>query len=306
MSRKLRNRIWIFFASLLLLTGSLAAPEDARPETPGRDGLLRLHQIDIGCGDAYLLTLDDTVILVDCGSDTTAPISAGYHNYPLFEYLEGSGIDHVDVHIVTHWHNDHDYNVNFIGALYYTADTLVYGPSPELYKPLQPLAGGTYRQMKEGDRLTFGALSLLCVSPEYREIIPGDRNMDCLNFIITYGRVRIMFTGDFLHWSLSKRWGDEIRDVDILSFPHHGIRTDEVSPTVYKLVNPRLILIPGQAYGTARSFAIHQCYVGKEAVYLCAGDGHILCTTDGREIWYATGVAPGTFPLGEVLPPRDS
>ena len=272
---------------------------------PAEDGLLRIHQINIGCADAYLLTLGETVVLVDCGSDITEPIALHYHNTPLFEYLGGSGIDHVDAHIVTHWHNDHDYNVNYIGEIYGRAETVVYGPSPALYDELQPLAAGSYQQMKEGDRLNIGGIDLLCISPAWKEIIPGDRNIDSLNFIITYGKVRILFTGDYMQRTLLQRWKEEIDNIDIISFPHHGIRLNEVPVEVYKLVNPRLVLIPGNSYGEVRNFAIHTCYIGKNAVYLCGMDGHILCTTDGESIWYQTNVVPGTFPVGQMLPERE-
>ena len=282
--------------------------QDARPATPTDlpKELLRLHQINIGCADAYLLTLGDTVILVDCGTDSTVPIARGVTNYPLFEYLEASGIDHVDYHFVTHWHNDHDYNVNSIGRLYGTGDTIVYGSSANLYWELDPLYTGTYKQLVDDDRLTVGDLDIHCISPEWFDRIPGDRNRDSLNFIVTYGDVRIMFTGDYIQDSLRKRWPEEIRDIDVFSFPHHGIRLHEQSAAVYKIIDPRLILIPGNERGTVRSYAIHDAGAlhCEEAVYLCARDGNILVSTDGKNIWYATEVEPGTLPLGEQLPPR--
>ncbi len=268
--------------------------------------LLRLHQINIGCGDAYLLTLGDIVILVDCGSDTTLPIAQGVWNYPLFDYLEASGIDHVDYHFVTHWHNDHDYNVNRIGRLYGTEDTVVYGCSPSLYSELEPLYIGTYRQLIDGDHLTVGDLDILCVSPAWFDRIPGDRNVDSLNIIITYRDVRIMFTGDFIQDSLRKRWPEEIKEIDIFSFPHHGLDTYGQSPAVYRIIDPRVILIPGNELGSVKAYAMHDAYAAnsRDAVYLSSRNGNILVTTDGSNIWYSSDVEPGTLPLGELLPPR--
>lgn len=268
--------------------------------------LLRLHQINIGCADAYLLTIGETVILVDCGTDSTVPISQGIRNAPLFDYLAAVGIDHVDYHFVTHWHNDHDYNVNSLGRLYGTDDTIVYGNSARLYKELDPLVKGTYKQLIDGDRLTVGPLEILCVGPEWFDRLPGDRNKDSLNFIVTYRNVRIMFTGDFIQDSLRKRWPDEIKNIDVFSFPHHGIRLHEQSAKVYKIIDPRLILIPGNERGTVRSYAIHDAGAAgcEEALYLCARDGNILVTTDGINIWYATEVEPGDLPKGSLLPPR--
>ena len=278
----------------------------AEPPEPDPESLLRIHQIAIGCADAYLLTISDTVILVDCGSDTTAPISMGFHNYPLLEYLAASGIDHVDVHFVTHWHNDHCYNVNVLGNLYGTEDTVVYGPSPSLIKELSPLAAGTYRQLKDGDRLTVGPLDILCVGPQYKEDITGTFNADSLNLIVTYGSIRAFFDGDFIQTSILKRWKDEITDLDIVSFPHHGINLEEQSPQVYRVLNPRVVLIPSLERGKIRQFALQTAQCRQEAVYLSSRDGHILVNTDGINIWYSINVTPGETPLGTLLPPRDT
>ena len=297
-------------AILLLLILALASccPGASGMAESGPDPereLLRLHQINIGSGDAYLMTVGGIVILVDCGTNITVPISDNAGNPPLFDYLAASGIDHVDVHFVTHWHNDHCYNVDLLSALYGTEDTVVYGPSAEILKALSPLPFGTYRQLKDGDRLTVGPLDILCVSPPFKENLSGQSNSQSLNFIVTYSDIRIMFTGDFMDWSLLRRWGDTLADIDILSFPHHGINNPiAVTEPVYKLVNPHLILVPGGERGIVRDFALNRAYAQTDPVILCTKDGNILVSTDGTGIWTATQVEPGTFPLGEPLPPR--
>ena len=295
--------ILLLILSLVLCCLSTSGMAESGPD-PERE-LLHLHQINIGSADAYLLTVGDIVILVDCGTNITVPISSNANNPPLFNYLAASGIDHVDVHFVTHWHNDHCYNVDRLSELYGTEDTIVYGPSANILKDLSPLPVGTYRQLKDGDRLTVGPLDILCVSPPYKEILSGDNNSQSLNFIVTYYDIRIMFTGDYMDWSLVRRWGDTLADVDILSFRHHGINNPiAVTEQVYKLVNPHLILVPGGERGIVRNFALNKAYAQTDPVIYCTRDGNILVSTDGTGIWTATQVEPGTFPLGEPLPPR--
>ena len=283
--------------------------EDGAPDpdpVPDESRLLRLHQINIGYGDAYLLTVGDLVVLVDCGTNTTDPVETGRINYPLFNYLEGSGIDHVDVHFVTHWHNDHCYNVNMIGERYGTENTVVYGVTETLLKDFDPLVAGTYRQLKDGDRLTIGPLDVLCVGPEYKEDIRGNRNIDSLNIVITYGDISMMFTGDFIQSGILKRWWDEVTDIDILKFPHHGAEIQETPTSAYRVINPRLVLVSSNERGIVRDYALHYAHTPCEAVYLCYRDGHVLVSTDGKDIWYAVNVTPGTFPLGTLLPPRNN
>ena len=293
---------------LLLLLAACFFPAGYGESAPDPDrDLLRLHQIYIGSGDAYLLTVGDTVILVDCGTNITSPISDNVNNPPLFTYLEASGIDHMDAHFVTHWHNDHCYNVGRLSEMYGTDDTVVYGVSEQILKDFDPLPAGTYQQLKDGDRLTVGPLDILCVSPPYSDSLRGLNNMQSLNFIVTYHDVRIMFTGDYMDWSLNRRWGSTLADIDILSFPHHGINDPfSVKEQTYRLVNPHLILVPGGDHGIIREFALRKSRAQTDPVILCNRDGNLLVSTDGTGIWYAVNVEPGTFPLGEELPPRNN
>ena len=268
--------------------------------------LLRLHQVNIGGGDAYILTVGGLVILVDCGSDSTEPIGSGIWNKPLFEYLEALGTDHEDYHFVTHWHNDHCYNVNILAEMYGTDDLVVYGVSPEIWPELDPLAKGTYRQLRDGDHLNIGPLDILCISPPYREDLHGHTNRESMNFIVTYGAHTFMFTGDFMDWTLYKRWKDVLKNkVDVLSFPHHGL-SNPISATkeVYRLVDPRVVLIPGGERGTVKSFALNEAHVGEDAMYLCNHDGNLLVTSDGTNLWVAHDVVPGELPMGDPVPPR--
>ena len=275
----------------------IQTPEPAKERKP----LLRLHQIDIGCGDAYLLTVEDTVVLVDCGTNSTDPIAWGHKNPPLFEYIEASGIDHVDVHFVTHWHNDHCYNVGYFSEHYGTEDTVVYGPSARILPVFEPLPNGVYRQLRDGDRLTIGPLEVLCVGPA-RSDVTGGYNVDSLNFIVYYGEHKFLFTGDWVDGSVRRRWEAEITDIDVFSFPHHALKPLCITDDVYKTINPRVVLIPSNERGSVIDYARNTGHVAREAVYLSQRNGHVLVTSDGVDLWAADAVAPGTFPLGDKVP----
>ncbi|MBR6954574.1 MAG: MBL fold metallo-hydrolase [Clostridia bacterium] len=308
-------RAWVaFFLALCLLMSSLPAARGEAAEAPvptaevavtPLNELLRLHQINIQTGAAWMLTVGDLVVLIDCGSDTLDDISARHINRPLMDYLEASGIDHVDAHFVTHWHNDHCYNVDILAEKYGTEHTVVYGVSPKLHPPLDPLPVGTYRQLTEGTSLTLGPLEIFCFGPPWRDPVWGNRNMDSMNLVIRYGDISIGVTGDYIWAGREKYYGDQIRQLDILLFPHHGIWAHEVPVRTYGFMDPRLVLIPGVERGGARTVA-RKAGANPDAVFLCYQDGHVLVTSDGSRIWYAAGVEPGTFPLGTLLPPRPS
>ena len=294
-----------FLLVILCLTGAITcAASEEKQIRHDPDGILRLHMIDIGCGDAYMLTVDDLVLLIDCGTDSTEPIAKHINNMPLFEYLAASGIDHVDVHIVTHWHYDHCYNVDTLAEMYGTKDLVVYGTTRELYKDLDPLPVGTYRQMKDGDRLAVGPLDILCVGPEYLEKRTGTHNNDSLNFILTYKDIKFFFSGDYVHWSVLRRWKDELADIDVLDFPHHGLKPLYLTKDCMKKINPRVVMITGRSRGNVQEF-IKDCRLRKKPVVLSVMDGNAQIITDGASLRVASHVEAGEFPDGELLPPRE-
>lgn len=249
--------------------------------------------------------MDDYTVLIDCGTNTMQPISANHQNAALFNYLAASGIDHVDVYFVTHWHNDHCYNVNTLLKLYGTKKTVVYGPTKKIYKELRPLATGKYRQMKDGDHFAAGPLDILCIGPEYSEKLTGLVNEESLNFIVTWNGLRILFTGDYVQKSVYARWKKEIKNIDVLSFPHHGLNPIYITAKCYKRMNPRVVLIPGRNGANVRNFAIKKVGIGKDALYLSSSKGHIMITYDGSKLRYATNVRPGQFPKGKRVPERE-
>lgn len=114
--------------------------------------------------------------------------------------LGALGARDLDVYIVTHWHLDHCENINRILSAFATPETQVFSPSEKLptriikkKKKLKvtPLANGVYSQMQQGDVYTFGDLVLTCVGPASGGR-SGKTNSDSLNFVVQYGRRRIL------------------------------------------------------------------------------------------------------------------
>ncbi len=289
--------------SVLCMSLTAAATDDdvyvitiGKPKQKSESEYFQLHQIDIGCGDAYLLIAGETVVLVDCGLDTDATDD----NTPLLNYLEMSGIDHVDVHFVTHYHNDHCYNINILNHLYGTESTIVYGPSQKLYSPYVPLEKGEYRQLKDGDHLEIGPFAIDCVSPADGSTL-GNTNYDSLNFFVTYGVRRYFFTGDWVDWLIKDRHPDLFQKVDVLSFPHHGLQRWCIQRTSMKLLDPDIILIPGKNRLQVRDYA-YACGVNRDVQIYCVTDGNIVLLSDGDVIQVHTMVKPGEYTYGMPKP----
>lgn len=295
------KRIAALLAALTMVLCALCAAAEAVPETLPE---MRLHQINVGCADAYLLTAGDTVILVDCGQDGKNYSETGSDR--LFAYLAASGIDHVDVHIVTHWHKDHACHIGDLSALYGTEDTVVCGVSAELPERFRPLPHGTYRQLRDGDRLTVGDFGLLCVGPSSDTERTGEENPDSLNVLVTYGAHRILFTGDWVDYTVRRRWLDEITDLDVLSFPHHGLSPMCIRPDTLRAMSPRVILIPGglSSEKAVKKFVIGECGVHFYPRFYSNNDGNIQVIGDGVTLWTAYGMEGGEFPAGKKVDER--
>ena len=269
-----------FLMVLLMLSGAALAEE-----TPA----MQLHQIDIGIGDAYLLISGKTIILVDCGIDSDATgINDG-----LMNYLKKARINHIDAHIVTHYHDDHCGNITVLNRRYGKDYTVVYGPSRELQKRFQPLKNGTYRQMKDGDELDIGPFHIKCISPGDPNTM-GTTNYDSLNFIVTFGRKTFLFTGDWVDWKVARRHPESMQKIDVLSFPHHGLLPLCIQGDTMRQWSPGIVLVPGKNRDDIKKFAqSSHCSVIPE-VY-SYHEGHVVLTSDGRTIQVHTQVKPGQF-----------
>ncbi len=282
-------------AAALLVLACLCGAAAAETQLPE----MRLHQIANGHTANYLITAGGTVILVDCGLDTDDP---GASSDRMFAYLEAVGIDHVDAHIVTHWHNDHAYNVPALNRLYGTADTVVYGVSAELPARFAPLANGVYRQMSDGGRIAVGPVEILCVGPEAGERT-GEQNRDSLNFIVFWGAHRFLFTGDWFDYTVARRHREEIDRIDVLCFPHHGLSPMAVRAETMRILSPRVILIPGsgQNEDAVKDFIFHACNVKVMPRFYSNRDGNAQVISDGVNLFTAYGMAPGELPAGKPV-----
>lgn len=238
----------------------------------------QLHQPDLDGAAGYILTDGETVLLVDCGTNTDVDPSSD----KLFAYLKDVGLRRIDYYIVTHYHNDHCYNLNQLLTDYGTDDTQVFSCSEELDEMLCPMARGVYNQMKVGDELQLGPYHVLCVGPEVLRQ-NGRINNDSLNFIITCGERRIFFGGDHVNGKVLQLHGDAIADCDILCFPHHGLRPYQMGTQAIRRVNPSVILIPGGPEGYMNYYLRSIAEVNATAYGIGAGTTVVLFG-DGEEM----------------------
>lgn len=285
----MNNRLNIFFRALLfLLLPCLAALSAGSAESLPE---MQFHQVALISANCHLLIAGDTVILIDGGTDTDANLSPE----PMFEYLAATGIDHIDAHFVTHYHNDHAQQLDDFSRLYGTDSTVVYGPSAKLPSRFLPLPNGRYEQITAGQETDIGPFRVKCVGPEPSDQITGEINRNSLNLVITYGQIRILVTGDFMTGYVRDHFAEDITDIDILIFPHHGIEPFAIGERALRLVNPDLVMIPGRSSSAVIDFLKRNDLF---PAVTSPAYGNVVVTSDGNTWELHDHVAPGEYGYG--------
>ena len=276
--QKMMRAALVLLVALSLLLGCAAA-EGMEP--------LQVHQINVGCADSYLLICGDTKIMFDGGTEHDAK------RLEMMEYIRLAGVDTLDAVIVTHYHGDHVGNIQHILTAFGDENTVTYGPTEEMAYNYRDLAAGTYRQMKNFDEVDIGPLHLTCVGPDTIDG-KGGINRDSLNVVLTYGAHRYLFTGDFVRGkSVIRDHEALVKDIDVFKFPHHGLTPYCVDAWVVKILQPRLVLVPGASGWAVKDMVAKTC-VGDTQV-LDYSKGHVVLLSDGVTIEVHTQVEPGQF-----------
>lgn len=249
--------------------------------------ILRVHQINAGCADAYLIMCGDTSLMIDCGTDQE------HTRLAMLDYLRQAGFGTLDACIITHYHFDHVGNVNTVLAEFGDENTVVYGPTQTMAAEYLPLAAGSYCQMLNNDEITLGNICIKCVGPcDLRG--HGRVNKDSLNLVLTYGRRSFFFTADYVRArEVVAEHRDVIADVDVLKFAHHGIKPYCIDPWVVEIVNPEVVMVPGVYGWNVEKLLGERGMEGVQVVDITMG--HIVVQTDGESLEVITGVEPGQF-----------
>lgn len=273
---------------LALLFSLMLLPSAALGEESAKTPLLEVHQMVLGYADGYFIRCGDIEIMIDGGKPV--PFAK---NEDVLNCLRELGADQLDLYIVTHWHLDHCENFNAVLAEFGTPETGVYSPAAELPQVIHhkkgdlqivPMVNGVYRQMKIGDVIPVGDLTITCIGPENGGR-NGLSNPDSLNFVLQYGKRRMLFTGDYAHSGMiNKRFNELCSHVDVLKFPHHGGEPFEIGNNALRTTAPTYVLMPSalnnyKVYTLLKNNGVD---IQRENV-LSQREGHVVILTDGGD-----------------------
>ena len=292
----------------------------------GSSGLFTFTAIDVGRGDALLLSWPDLsgrtrYMLVDGGTADDWPY--------VHAYLASHGVMYLDAIVCTHEHDDHlngliellksgDIGV---GAAYDAGFLVCQKGWPEYPKIQEYLAllekQNIPRQIVgAGDELYTAnpAVTIRVLNPDPQHLIITPRKNDTQNansvaLEVTYNQARFLLMGDTLtssYWQMMKE--GYIEQADVLKLSHHGDMP--ANSPIYKefltIVHPKYAIAtcgcyrPDYASGWMCQMSSVPKVLAGVSVYRSACSGDITITTNGKTS--ANGVSY-TVTTTQNLPP---
>ena len=249
--------------------------------------------IDVGQGDAALLSCDGHFMLVDGG-----PKGAGEKVY---NTLVDNKVTHLDILAISHMDADH------IGGL---AKALTYATTIDLVLSITDhddsntfddlsrelsINGSSITVPKENDKYTLG-------SAEVEILEVGDPSIynDSLIILVTYGKDKFLFTGDMTHnmeINLCEKYHDNF-PISLLKVSHHGSAgkddNTEISSIRFldmlKLNYKYAVISVGEnnSYGHPHEQTLSRLEQEDVKVYRTDIDGTIVVTSNGSALNFKT------------------
>lgn len=240
---------------------------------------LIVHFIDVGQGDAILIDLNETEILIDGGGK-----SPGVVEY-LNDHLDGA----LEVMVATHPHADHIgglisvLNTFQVEQIWHNGDTSSSQTYAEFIAAVQSEGAGIHIA-RRGDNINAGELNFVVLNPH---TLSGATNNNSIVLSLSYGDIDFLFTGDAEHEAEADMLISSIvpvPDVEILKVGHHGSKT-ACSPDFLTAASPEVAIYmaeKGNSYGHPHDETILALLnIGAE-IYGTDVCGTIIVTTDGE------------------------
>ncbi len=248
---------------------------------------LVIRYLDVGQGDAALITCDGESMLVDGG---TASQSS-----KIYSVLKKQGITELRYIVATHPDADHIGGIP--GALNYAACDVLLSPVTTSDKTTFQKLAQKCREQKvkievpdEGEELELGDAVITILGPT--DELPDDTNNNSIFFRLDYGTVSFLFTGDAeqLEQQLILHNEYDALQADVLKMPHHG-SSNAASEAFLDAVNPTYAVIScekGNSYGHPHEETMELLQDHETMVYRTDLQGDIVCTSDGTTIAFET------------------
>lgn len=268
-----------------------AAPADNTASTTSDSEAgepVQLHFLNVGQGDAELITSGDHAVLIDGGKQSAGDM--------VVDYLTRQGITTLDAVIATHPHEDHIGGlVDVLDAMdvkaFYMSDeatdTKIYG---KLLDAIEN-EGITPEFPDINDTIPFtdtAKFTVLAPGPDAAETYSNDMNTWSLVVRLDANGCRALFTGDTtkaVEQDMVQRDAEAL-NCDVLKVAHHGSRTSSCDEFI-QAASPDYAVISyaeGNSYGLPDEEIFDALKPFNTTIFETAKNGTVVLTLDNGEV----------------------
>ncbi len=287
--------------ALLLVAAALLYPylsgDNDTPQSPAEpvDGQIQVHVIDVGQGDAILLTTPDGNMLIDAGDNVSK------YEQALQTYLDNLGITELEYLVMTHVHADHIGGADMILQNYtvqnviMTSEVSTSGAFESMMNALEASDANVIEAVT-GETFSLGDLHCRILAP-----LKNYSNTNDMSIVLraTYGDVSMLFTGDAEGNPANPNAGDSEQDIlaaysaselqsDFYKVGHHGSDTSS-GAAFLQAVRPKIAAISvgeGNKYGHPLQSVLDALDAVGATCYRTDLSGSLVFVCDGETITY--------------------
>lgn len=261
-------------------------PSSGRQQKIVKDDLsqMQVHFLDIGQGDATVITCGSHSMLVDAGNNNKGTV--------IQDTLQHLGIKKLDYLIGTHPDSDHIGGLDVIITKFptdallmpdckkdtKTYDEVVHAASYQNLKITHPKAGSTYQLGNDASFTILGPLK------KY-----SNANDNSICFLLQHGDNRFLFTGDAEEDAESDMLAArEDIAADVYKVSHHGSKT-ATSETFFKKVSPIYAIIScgeDNSYGHPHAEVLNRLRAAAVQLFRTDDQGTVIALSDGTNITF--------------------
>ena len=287
-----RSRRIVAVAGIAVLFLSAAVAALYRPPARLNAGKLEITAIDVGQGDSLLIVSPQGATMLIDGGGAIGPFRGefDYGEDVVSPYLWWRGLDHLDVVVLTHAHDDHIGGLPRIIENFHPRE-LWLGINPETValdrlRRTAELNLAEQRQHTQGDDFDWGGTHIRVLSPpKHWQPQPKPKNDDSLAMLISYGQTKALLAGDVerkMEGFIAAGW----IQADLLKVAHHGSATS-TTPELLAATQPRFAVISVGAYnsfGHPRHEVLERLQERHIRTYRTDTLGVITFLLDGRNV----------------------